>query len=128
MIFSSEKYNFITIETFLMHTLGGKFMKRNIMSLILIVIILLATFLGWFAQDIAYYFSDHLFYKDPFKTLIVVTIISISLFIISFVLNTILLAKQKVNPKIYTILLLVNVFIGFFVTLWSLFVLAMWWG
>ena|SRR5699024_6761664 len=103
-------------------------MKRNIMSLILILTILLATFLGWFAQDIAYYFADHLFYQDPFTTLIVVTIISISLFIISFVLNTILLAKQKINPKIYTILLLVNVFIGFFVTLWSLFVLAMWWG
>ncbi|MEJ8777364.1 hypothetical protein [Pseudogracilibacillus sp. ICA-222130] len=103
-------------------------MKRNIISIILMVMILFAAFLGWFAQDIAYYFADHLFYQDPFKTLIVVTIISISLFIISFVMNTILLAKQKVNPKIYTTLLLANVFIGFFVSFWSLFVLAMWWG
>lgn len=89
---------------------------------------LFAAFLGWYAQDIAYYFENHLFYQDPFKTLIIVTITSVVLFIISFVINTILLAIQKVKPRIYIILLIANVFIGFFVSLWSLFVLAMWWG
>src|SRR5690625_563922 len=100
-------------------------MKRNILDIFLFGIILFAAFLGWYAQDIAYYFES---YQDPFKTLIIVTITSVVLFIITFVINTILLAVQKVKPRIYIILLITNVFIGFFVSLWSLFVLAMWWG
>lgn len=103
-------------------------MKRNILAIFLFGIILSAAFLGWFAQDIAYYFESHLLYQDPFKTLIIVTITSVVLFIITFVINTILLAIQKVKPRIYIILLITNVFIGFFISLWSLFVLAMWWG
>jgi len=103
-------------------------MKRKILAIFLIGITLFAAFLGWYAQDIAYYFENHLLYQDPFKTLIVVTITSFGLFIISFVINTILLVIQKVKTRIYIILLIANVFIGFFVSIWSLFVLAMWWG
>ncbi len=102
-------------------------MNRGILTVFLIGITLFAAFTGVYAQDIAYYFENHLFYQDPLKTLIIVTITSISLFLISFVLNTILLSIQKIKPRIYIILLIANVFIGFFVSLWSLFVLLMWW-
>lgn len=103
-------------------------MKRNILAIFLFGIILFAVFLGLYAQDIAYYFESHLFYQNPFTTLIIVTVTSVVLFIATFVITTILLAMQKVKPKIYIVLLITNVFIGFFTSLWSLFVLAMWWG
>jgi len=51
-------------------------MKRNILVVFLVGMTLFAAFLGWYAQDIAYYFEKHLFYQAPFKTLIVVTITS----------------------------------------------------
>jgi hypothetical protein len=103
-------------------------MKRSILAIFLTGITLFAAFLGWYAQDIAYYYENHLLYQDPFKTLIIVTITSVGLFIISIVINTILLATQVKPRRIYIILLIANVFIGFFISLWSLFVLAMWWG
>lgn len=108
--------------------MGGKNVKRNILAIFLFSIILIAAFLGWYAQDIAYYFESHLVYQDPFQTLIIVTITSVGLFIIACIINTILLANQKRKPKIYIISLAINIFIGFFISLWSLFVLAMWWG
>ena len=57
-------------------------------TIFLIVIIMFAAFLGWFAQDIAYYFENHLLYQDPFKTLIIVTIASVGLFIIGKIVSS----------------------------------------
>src|SRR5699024_3071407 len=108
--------------------LGESHMKRNILVVFLVGMTLFAAFLGWYAQDIAYYFEKHLFYQAPFKTLIVVTITSVALFIILFVIHIMLLGGHKEKPRIYIILLITNIFIGFFTSLWSLFVLAMWWG
>lgn len=103
-------------------------MKGKTLAIILIANTLFAAFLGLFAQDLAYYFEEHLFYQDPIKMLTIVTIASVSLFIISFIITTILLAIQKLEAKLSVILLVSNVIIGFFVSFWSLFVLAMWWG
>lgn len=99
-------------------------MKRIILVIFLLGITGFATFLGWYAQNIAYYFEEHL---DPFKTLVIVTITSVSLFIIAFVTNTILLSIKKLKPRIYILLLIVNVFVGLLVSSYSLFVLLMWW-
>lgn len=102
-------------------------MKRKILAIFLLCITLFAALLGWYAQDIAYYLENHMLYQDPFKTLIIVTITSVGLFIIAFVIHTILLAIEKIKPRIYIFLLIANVVIGFIVSLWSLFVLTMWW-
>lgn len=103
-------------------------MKRKVLSIILLSMTLFAAFLGIYGQDIAYYFEDHLFYKSPLKTLIIVTVTSVSLFLVTLIIEIILLAVQKLKPKVFITLLMTNVVIGFFVSCWSLFVLAMWWG
>ncbi|MEI3613750.1 hypothetical protein [Pseudogracilibacillus sp. SO30301A] len=103
-------------------------MKRIVLSIILLSMTLLAAFLGLYGQDIAYYFEDHLFYESPFKTLIIVTVTSVSLFLLTLIIEIILLARQNLKPKVFIVLLMTNVVIGFFVSWWSLFVLAMWWG
>ncbi|MBP2079412.1 hypothetical protein [Oceanobacillus polygoni] len=102
-------------------------MKRIILVVFLLGITVFASFLGLYAQDIAYYFKEHLFYEYPFKTLVIVTITSVSLFFIVFVISTILLSIQKLKPRIYIVLLAVNVIVGLLVSSWSLFVLLMWW-
>ena len=104
------------------------FMKRKVLSVILFSMTLIAAFLGIYGQDIAYYFEDHLFYESPFKTLIIVTVTSVSLFLLTFIIEIILLAVQKIKPKVFIMLLITNGVVGFFISWWSLFVLAMWWG
>lgn len=103
-------------------------MKKEKIIVMPLLIILIATILGFYAQDIAYYFEDHLLYVAPMTMLTIVTVTSISLFILAFIIGIILLAKGKVNPKVYIILLLVNIAVGLVISFWSLFVLAMWWG
>lgn len=102
-------------------------MKRIILVALLLSKTVFASLLGWYAQDIAYYFQDHFSYEDPFKTLVIVTIISVSLFLIAFVINTILLSIHKSKPRIYIVLLAVNMIVGLLVSSWSIFVLLMWW-
>lgn len=102
-------------------------MNRIVLVILLLGIMLFASFLGLYAQSIAYFFENYLFYATPFITLIIVTITSVSLFIIAFVINTILLSIQKLKPRIYIVLLTINVIVGFLVSSWSLFVLLMWW-
>lgn len=99
-------------------------MKRIILVVFLLGIMGFASFLGVYAQDIAYFFEEHL---EPFKTLTIVTITSVSLFIIVFVLNTILLSIQKVKRRVYIVLLTIDIIVGLLVSSWSLFVLLMWW-
>lgn len=57
-------------------------MKNKVLIILLISMTLFAAFLGLYAQNIAYYFETYL---DPLKTLTVVTVTSISLFVFSFV-------------------------------------------
>lgn len=103
-------------------------MKRKVLSVILLSMTLIAALLGIYGQDIAYYFEDHLFYEPPFKTLIIVTVTSVSLFLLTLIIEIILLAVQKIKPKVFLTLSITNVVVGFFISWWSLFVLAMWWG
>ncbi|MFC0300444.1 hypothetical protein ACFFIS_06365 [Virgibacillus soli] len=103
-------------------------MKKPIVFTILIGITLLAAYLGWFAQDIAYYFQSHLFYVEPFITLIIVTAISICLFVLAFIIEFILYSIKKIKSNMLFALFITNIIAGIFISLWSLFVLVMWWG
>jgi len=85
---------------------------------------LFASYLGLFAQSIAYFFEGLL---PLMTTLVIATLLSIVLYISTFVLATILLTAENINHTMYIILLFLNNIIGFFISGWSLFVLAMWW-
>ncbi len=102
-------------------------MKVKVLSIVLLFMILFAGYLGMFAQDIAYYFAD-LFDETPFKMLNIVTITSIGLFILIFVIQLILFTRKKIKPKLFVRMLMATVSIGGLVSLWSLFILIMWWG
>lgn len=102
-------------------------MKVKVLSIVLLCMILFAGYLGMFAQDIAYYLAD-LFDETPFKMLNIVTVTSIGLFILIFVVQMILFARNKLKPKLFAAMLMANVSIGGLVSLWSLFILVIWWG
>ncbi|GEN45616.1 hypothetical protein [Alkalibacillus haloalkaliphilus] len=85
---------------------------------------LLAFLLGWYGENIAYFFEEHL---TVLNTLLVVTVVSIALFIIAYIIGTILLAKGKVKPKMYMFFFTVNIVVGLLVSVRSIFFLAMGW-
>jgi len=101
--------------------------KVKVLSIVLLFMILFAGYLGMFAQDIAYDLAD-LFDETPFKMLNIVTITSIGLFILIFVIQLILFTRKKIKPKLFVRMLMATVSIGGLVSLWSLFILIMWWG
>src|SRR5690625_4533903 len=101
-------------------------MKRLLRCSILVIVTILSI-LSRFITDIAYYFAD-LFDKTPFKMLNIVTITSIGLFILIFVIQLILFTRKKIKPKLFVRMLMATVSIGGLVSLWSLFILIMWWG
>ncbi|MDV2582728.1 hypothetical protein [Alkalibacillus haloalkaliphilus] len=85
---------------------------------------LLAALLGWYGENIAYSFEEHL---TVLNTLLVVTVVSIALFIIAYIIGTILLAKGKVKPKMYMFFFTVNIVVGLLVSVRSIFFLTMGW-
>lgn len=90
--------------------------------------VLFAIFLGVYAQKIASFFTDDLY----MIILVFITIISIILFAVAIILEFMILTSGKVESKfssmILTVILLVTVIIGFFVSWWTVFVMAMSWG
>ena len=103
-------------------------MRSHVLSIALLCVTLFAAYLGLFAQDIAYYFTDDYFSGTPFQILIIVTLTSIGLFIIVCVVEMILLARKRLKANVFARLFIANLIIGCFVSIWSLFVLMMWWG
>lgn len=100
-------------------------MKKVVLPLILFSMILLATGLGWFAQDLAYAFEA---FQAPYKNLTVATIASVALYVTTWVISTVCLSRNNITPKIYTALLTTTLVVGGITSAWSLFVLAMWLG
>lgn len=89
---------------------------------------LFALFLGLYIEGISYFFEKYFYYIDSLKMIIILTIITILLFILVFFISLFLLIKDKLRPKSFSILLIVNVIIGLPISLWLLFALVMGWG
>lgn len=103
-------------------------MKPKTLLVIVFFSILLAILSGVYAQDIA-----SLFPKDWYMViLIATTIISICLFIIAAVIEFMILISEKITSRLFsvmlTIVLLITVTVGLFISWRSLFVVAMSWG
>lgn len=99
-------------------------MKGNIVLGILYVLLAIAAVLGIYSQSFAYMFTDF----APYQVLIVVIVISTALFFVTFLTGLLILLKQKVKRNANFGYMILNFFIGFSVTMWSLFVLIMWMG
>lgn len=88
--------------------------------------LVLATLFGVYGQGMAYFLNESFIEIHSIYSLSVLTILSIILFLISFVLSYHQYKKRKIKKN--RIVLNISVFIGLPVSCWSLFVLAMWWG
>ena len=88
----------------------------------------LATIVGIFGQGISYFMNKNIFSIAPIYYLTVLTCTSIFLYLVTVVLIYLAGKKQlldKIEIRIYSRII---GFIGICTSLWSLFVLAMWWG
>ncbi|WP_273851896.1 hypothetical protein [Guptibacillus spartinae] len=92
------------------------------------VVLLVATCLGLFGQDLAYVMNDFLFGIGPIYYVTFFTVFSIFLYlyIIGVTVNkgrNLRVVEMNRNSQ-----LVVACFIGLPISVWSLFVVAMWWG
>ena len=100
-------------------------MKTNIL---IYGITILATILGGFGQGISYFLNENIVKSYPIYYLIALTIISIFLYLVALVISYISLKKKNIEKDEFRVYILVICAIGLLTSLWSLFVLAMWWG
>ena len=96
-------------------------MKANIL---IFTFLFLATSLAIFGQDISYFMDKNLIRLNPIYYLTAITSLSIFLYLITTVFTYII---NKRNSNLYVYFFVVLGF-SLFVSLWSLFILAMWWG
>ena len=89
----------------------------------------IATIIGIFGQNMAYFLNENFFEVAPIFYLAVVTFVSISLNIMYFILVTRLYRKQKlIDMNLMTFLYVMGCFVALLTICWSLFVLIWWWG
>ncbi|MFJ7736461.1 hypothetical protein ACIQ2D_08955 [Lysinibacillus sp. NPDC097287] len=90
--------------------------------------LILATIVGVFGQGIAYFMNENIVKTYPIYYLTALTMISIFLYLVTFALTYIYFKKLKNENDIFGLYLFAICFLGLPTSLWSLFVLAMWWG
>ncbi|PYF08447.1 hypothetical protein [Ureibacillus chungkukjangi] len=101
-------------------------MKNHVMLLGSFAI---ATIIGIFGQNMAYFLNENLIEAAPIFYLAVVTILSLVLYIIYFVLVARYYRKQRlVDMSLMTYLYVMGCFVSLLTICWSLFVLIWWWG
>ncbi|MCA0173031.1 hypothetical protein [Bacillus sp. RAR_GA_16] len=92
------------------------------------VVLLVATCLGLFGQDLAYVMNDFLFGIGPIYYLTFFT--GFSIFLYLFIIGVTMIKGKNLNvvETNWKSQLVVACFIGLPISVWSLFVVAMWWG
>ncbi len=91
-------------------------------------IMVLATILGVYGQDISYYINNIIENFSPLFYLTIITLISILLFLIPPMLIFQFYKKQKDEDKKFNLYFGINAVICATTSAFSLFVLVMWWG
>ena len=90
--------------------------------------LILATILGVFGQGIAYFLNGIFAKIHPVYYLTVLTIISLFLYLSSFVLAYLQYKKLRIGKDKLGLYFSGISCVGLLTSWWSLFVLAMWWG
>ncbi|AKO93361.1 hypothetical protein BEH_15555 [Priestia filamentosa] len=94
----------------------------------IIILLISATFLGVYGQDISYFLDENIIEWNAMYYLTAVTYISIFLYFVKILWTYILQRKNVLKGNILNLYWLVTVIPSFLISLWSIFVLAMWWG
>lgn len=99
----------------------------NKLKVLMCFFMVLATVLGIYGQGISYYVSSNLISVSPVILLSIITFISMALFILTPILSY--FSKDEVsNRKKLEPYVTINNILGIPVSIFSLFVLIMWWG
>ncbi|PLS17839.1 hypothetical protein CVD28_09060 [Bacillus sp. M6-12] len=94
-------------------------------NVLIFSVLLLATVLGVYAQDIEYFLSSNFNNLSPFVWLAVVTVSSWFLYVYALVLVFFFTWKGMFKKNQFLVYLFVILGVGVLISLWSLFVLAM---
>ncbi|MEH7294824.1 hypothetical protein COJ92_27515 [Priestia megaterium] len=97
-------------------------------NLLICISLILATVLGIFGQDISYFIDKDIMKLSPIYYLTAITYISIFLYLLTILLTYIFNKKNKLKKSILDLYWPVILGFSLFISFWSLFVLAMWWG
>lgn len=95
---------------------------------VLVGLFIFASGLGIFGQDIAYFFGDVWGWMDPLMVLLIVTIVSILLYLIYIYRSLFLYVKRGGSDGRTLFVIFIGIFFAVVISFWSLFVLVMWWG
>ncbi|WP_431027010.1 hypothetical protein [Lysinibacillus sp. LZ02] len=88
----------------------------------------LATIFGIFGQDVAYFMNENIASIAPIYYLTILTATSVFLYLVTIVLTYIASKKKILDKNKLGVYFLIIGFISILTSLWSLFVLAMWWS
>lgn len=101
-------------------------MKKT--TIILWILFMFSIVFGLFGQGIAYFLNDTMYQIHPIFYLTIVTFVGIVFFLLSCMLLYVQSKKGLIKEEVFHALLTLFLATGIAVTLWSLFVLIMWWG
>ncbi|GIN96052.1 hypothetical protein J6TS1_19220 [Siminovitchia terrae] len=91
-------------------------------------VVVFATILGIYGQDIAYFFNDNVAKIYPIYYLSAITLISIFLYLVALLVTYLSYKKKIVDKGKFVVYLSTILIIGLPTSFWSNFVLLMWWG
>ena len=94
----------------------------------LVTIITVASLFGIFAQSLSYFVQEHIFAAHPFYYLIAFTCSSVVLYIVAIITAYVLHKWHYFKRQHFEDYFWIIVSLGIPISMWSLFVLAMWWG
>ncbi|WP_433959214.1 hypothetical protein [Cytobacillus horneckiae] len=93
------------------------------------MLMIIATILGVFGQSLAYFVDEHMANTNhTVYYLTIFTVISISIYFVTPLLAYLMMKVKKIHVKYSNIYILGFGMIGTCVSIWSVFVCAMWWG
>lgn len=95
---------------------------------VLPILFFLASLLAIYAQSLAYFLNDHVLDVEPLYILTILTALSVVLFIVYLYVSLFTYIKGKSASGKPLLVILLGVIGATLLSLWSLFVLAMWWG
>lgn len=93
------------------------------------MLMIIATVLGMFGQSLAYYVDEHMASSNhTVYYLTIFTVISVSIYFITPLIAYLLMKVKQIHIKYFNIYILGFGMIGTCVSIWAVFVCAMWWG
>ncbi|MBM7655438.1 hypothetical protein [Neobacillus cucumis] len=93
------------------------------------LLMIIATIFGIYGQSLAYFVDEHMANTNPpIYFLTIFTVISVCLYLVILLFAYLMIKVKKFDNKFNIIYIYGFGMIGFCVSLWSVFVCAMWWG